>query len=229
MSAWLSPWGTASALVVGLAVAAGAGWRGVVLLFVFLISSSLMTSGGGRRRPVQVFANGGVAAVSALLPFVDPFFDPLAPLLVCGAIAAASADTWSTEIGGRSRVAPRLITTGRPVAPGVSGGVTLLGLVGGLGGALAIALAAGLVGLVSWRAAGWVLLGGCAGTLTDSLLGATLQARWRCSVCDAGVEQPAHCGRAAVPATGLRWLDNDAVNALATMVGALVAALPAIL
>ncbi|MDO8666048.1 MAG: DUF92 domain-containing protein, partial [Gemmatimonadales bacterium] len=67
MSAWLSPRGTLAAIAVGAAVAAGTGWRGLLLLAVFFVSSSLLTPGGGRREPAQVAANGGVAAAAALL------------------------------------------------------------------------------------------------------------------------------------------------------------------
>src|SRR5438093_5230732 len=44
-----------------------------------------------------------------------------------GALAAAAADTWATEIGAFSPFAPRLITSGRQVPRGTSGGITVLG------------------------------------------------------------------------------------------------------
>jgi len=58
-----------------------------------------------------------------------------------GALAAANADTWATEIGRLSRSAPRMITTGRRAEPGVSGAITPLGTTASLGGALVIGLA----------------------------------------------------------------------------------------
>ena len=226
MRTWLSPAGTLSALAVGLAVLAGTGWRGLLLLFVFLISSSLLTPGGGQRRPIQVFANGGVAALCALLAMADAAFE----LAAAGAIAAATADTWSTEIGGRSRAEPRLITSLQRVAPGTSGGMTALGTIGGLLGAASIATAAWLVGLVT-PAGGYVIwAGGVVGMLVDSLLGATVQARLRCPACGVVTEQPMHeCGTRCEPASGLRWITNDTVNFAATLAGAVVAGLPAIL
>jgi uncharacterized protein (TIGR00297 family) len=226
MQPWLSPAGVAAAIAVGAAVTAGAGWRGLLLLAVFFATSSALTRGGGRRTPVQVLANGSVAAAAALLSRVDPGW--LAAC--CGALAAAAADTWSTEIGARSPSPPRLITTGRAIKAGTSGGVTWLGSLGGLGGAAVVAAAAALLGLATPVAAAWIAAGGVAGGLADSLLGATLQARYRCGRCGAVREATrCPCGGTAAPASGIAWLTNDAVNGACTVVGAAVGAAPVIL
>lgn len=183
---WLTRRGAAAALAVGLAVAGGFGWRGLALLLAFFVSGSLLTPGGGQRRARQVIANGGVAALAALAGSWAAF---------AGSIAAATADTWATEIGRHSRTPPRLITNGRPVPAGTDGGITLLGTAGGVAGA---AFIAGLAFVFEPRVAVAVGAGGVFGMLLDSLLGATLQ--------------------------GLRaWLDNDLVNLAATASGALVA------
>jgi uncharacterized protein (TIGR00297 family) len=226
MRTWLSPAGLLSALVIGGAVGAGAGWRGLAVLFAFFVTSSLLTPGGGRRRPAQVFSNGGIAAACALLARWHPAFT----LGFAGAIAAAAADTWSTEIGGRSTRPPRLITTGAPVARGVSGGITLLGTVGGVLGAGLVALIAAAVGLAAGSAAVPVLLAGTAGGLVDSILGATLQARWQCDRCGRVVEAPTcGCGGTGIHRSGIIWMTNDAVNVAATLAGATAGALPAFL
>ncbi len=224
MQTWLSPAGTLAAAAVGLAVAAGAGWRGFVLLAVFFVTSSSLTPGGGRRRPAQVWANGGVAALAALLSLWHPSFTAA----FAGALAAAAADTWSTEIGGRSARAPRLITTWQPVPPGTSGAITLLGSLGGALGAAAIALTARLTGLLTGRDAALVLAAGAAAGLLDSLLGATLQARWACPACEReGESRVDACGRRGRLVRGLPFLSNDAVNLAATLAGALLALLTA--
>ena len=222
----LTPRGTFAAVLVGVAVAAGAGLPGLVLLFAFFLSSTWLTPGGGRRRALQVAANGGVAAVAALLSRAGPAWTAA----FAGALAAAAADTWSTEIGGRSRVAPRLITTGAVVASGTSGGVTWLGTAGCAAGAAFIAAAAALLGLVGAGAALAVAAGGIAGALADSLLGATLQVRYRCPACGAVGEKQRHgCDADGEPVSGLAWMTNDTVNLAATLIGAAVAALAVLL
>jgi uncharacterized protein (TIGR00297 family) len=225
VTAWLSPRGTLAALVVGAAVIAGTDLAGLGLLLAFFLSSTLLTPGGGRREAVQVAANGGVAAAAALLTH----FNPIWKLAFSGALAAAAADTWSMEIGGRSRRAPRLITSGQPVARGTSGGVTWLGTVAGAAGAAFIACAAQFLGIISTQGLAYVAAGGVAGGVADSLLGATLQARYRCPACGTLGERPRHgCGQPAILAGGFRWMTNDTVNLAATVVGAVVPLLPSI-
>ncbi len=64
-----------------------------------------------------------------------------------------------------------------------------------------------------------------AGSLFDSLLGATVQATYYCPQCGKETERPIHrCGRQPIYIRGWHWLDNDWVNLLASLAGALVTA-----
>jgi len=183
---WLTRRGAAAALAVGLATTWGFGWRGLLLLLAFFVSSNLLSKAKTRNER-QVLANGGVAALAALAGSWAAF---------AGALAAATADTWATEIGRYSRKPPRLITTGKPVPAGTDGGMTLVGTVGGIAGAASMAA---LAFLFEPRVAVAVVVAGILGMLLDSLLGAMVQG-------------------------AVRWLDNDAVNLAATLGGAVVAA-----
>jgi uncharacterized protein (TIGR00297 family) len=226
---WLTRGGAIAAAAVGGLLLGFGGIPGFALLSFFFLSGSILTYGRTRLRPQrpgrgrtwrQVVANGGVAAVGALLIARSP---ELGWAVVTGAIAAALADTWGTEIGAKARRPPRLITTGRPVPPGTSGGITLLGtLAGVLGAGLLAALAVAMGVPPAGALAGAV--GGVAGTLGDSLLGATVQGMYRCDVCGADTERSVHrCGTPSRLVRGYGWIDNDVVNLLATAIGAGVA------
>ncbi len=180
-----------------------------------------------------MFANGGVAAACALAAL---WLDARYAVGFAGAFAAATADTWGTEIGTLARGTPRSILTFRPIATGLSGGITRVGTLAELAGAIAIAGVATIAGLAAasagahahattgMRLAVAVAAGGFAGALADSFLGASVQARRWCPQCSRATEREPHgCGANTTPLRGLSWFGNDAVNFAATFVGASVA------
>jgi uncharacterized protein (TIGR00297 family) len=113
-----------------------------------------------------------------------------------GAIAAALADTFSSEFGGLFDD-PRLITTFETVAPGTDGGVTWQGAAAGLVGAALIAGLGGIFFDFTPSAVALVAATGVVGMTVDSILGATME--------------------------GTR-LTNQSVNLLATLSAGLLAA-----
>lgn len=213
--------GAVASLLVGTCVFGAMGWRGAAVLFAFFIPSALLSRGTlARRNAWQVLANGGVAAICAYLSAREPAVFAAA---FAGAFAAASADTWGTEIGTRWGRIPVSILTLRPVSVGRSGGVTLVGSLATIGGAVCVAVVASVVGVGS---IGSVAVAGVAGALADSVLGASLQAlRW-CPNCRCEYETRRHeCGARTTLARGIDWIENDAVNFGATLCGATVALL----
>jgi len=246
----LSGSGVVGALIVGTLMFGLGGWEWGTLLVAFFVSSSALSfyrahdkhklaekfAKGHQRDMGQALANGGVAALLALLsqllptpPLVGEGKGGVLWFVACaGAMAAVNADTWATELGVLSPHLPRLITTGRQVEVGASGGVTWLGTGASLGGALVIGLLGGLVLHQGWALAGALLLattvGGLIGSLFDSLLGASVQAIYWCDACQKETERRIHrCGTQTRLLRGWRWLGNDAVNFFASIAGALVA------
>jgi len=227
--------GALAAFVVGTATYASLGSAGASVLLAFFVTSVALSRVGrarkrialvdvgktGARDGAQVFANGGVAALCAILAHVAA---PRYAIAFAGAFAAATADTWGTEVGTLARRLPRSILTLRPVATGLSGGVTWPGTFAEVAGALAIAGVARGIALVDTRGAIAVAVGGMTGALADSILGASLQSlRW-CPQCRRATEREPHvCGANTAPLRGIGWIGNDAVNTAATIVGASVA------
>ncbi|MEP6549670.1 MAG: DUF92 domain-containing protein [Gemmatimonadales bacterium] len=225
----------AAAVVGAISVAAGWSW-GLLLLSLFVSSSALTRIGeqrkadrvgsvvekGDDRDAAQVIANGGVFAAAALGYILVP--SPAWYAIGAGALAASNADTWATEIGTLAGTEPVSIISWQRVPNGTSGGISLVGTAGGIFGALFIAAVAALA---NWPVPFTAMaLGGIAGALADSLLGATLQARRWCEVCSKSTERLTHsCGAKTRHAGGLAGFDNDAVNFVCSCVGGLIALL----
>jgi len=242
----LSRSGALAALGLGTVICGLGGWGWAILLLGFFISSSGLSrlarrrkqaldekfSKGSQRDAEQVLANGGVAGLCVVLNFLWP--QSLLPWLAfASTLAAVNADTWATELGVLGKSNPRLITTGKPVERGASGGISLVGTLAALGGALFIVLlmlAVDMLGLSASHARPYsalllVTLAGVLGSLFDSLLGASVQAIYFCPSCCKETERhPRHtCGSLTTLARGWPWLNNDWVNAACAALGALLA------
>jgi uncharacterized protein (TIGR00297 family) len=245
----LSRSGALAAFGLGTVIFGFGGLRWAIVLMLFFLTSSGLSrllrrrkqdaeghySKGATRDAWQVAANGGVAGFFVLLHLLLP--QSTWPWLgFCAALAAANADTWATEIGALSRGQPRMITTMKAVEPGTSGAVSGLGTLAALLGALVIAVAGVLFDpYAAMGSAKYVLVaitvGGILGCLVDSWLGATVQAIYHCPQCQKETEKtPLHgCGTQTQLLRGLPWMNNDLVNLLCTLSGAIAAVLAVML
>ncbi|MHB8597997.1 MAG: DUF92 domain-containing protein [Ktedonobacteraceae bacterium] len=280
----LSRSGVAGAMVTGSVTVGMGGWAWGLSLIYFFASSSLLShfrshdkertaadkfSKGSQRDILQVMANGGVATALSLAHGLtrSQSAQDLLQAGYTGALATANGDTWATELGVLNTRQPRLITTGKPVPPGTSGGITLLGTCASAAGGLSLGLVfwllekvgaalarplhifaqnTSMVGTALARPRPYPptdshiaqtgtadglklslpvigLLSGLAGSLADSLMGATIQAMYYCPTCEKETERRIHgCGTPTLPLRGIPWFDNDVVNFIATLFGALV-------
>ena len=225
----LTATGALAAALVGTLVYGSGGWPNAVVLLAFFVSSVILSRAGkarkkrlvdigkaGPRDGEQVFANGLVAAICAMLAMGG---NHLWQVAFAAAFATAAADTWATEIGTLARGTPRSVLSGKPVAPGLSGGVTLAGTCAALLGALFIAQVAAYTKASTAVLA--IALGGFIGAMADSVLGASLQALRYCAGCKRNCETDPHfCGANTTLIRGADWMNNDAVNFVATVIGA---------
>ncbi|MCL5952263.1 MAG: DUF92 domain-containing protein [Chloroflexi bacterium] len=251
----LSLSGLLGAMAIGTLIFSFGGLAWALLLIAFFVTSSGLShyrarakeplaekfQKGHRRDLGQVLANGGWGALLALAFGFWPQTTWLVAFV--GAMSTVNADTWATELGVLSSAPPRLITSGHTVPVGTSGGITLLGILVSLAGALVIGCLALVFVLVNpWfpfpllpalslpPRGLWLLLvpiaalSGLLGSLFDSLLGATVQAIYYCDFDKKETESAVHrCGRKTRLIRGWRWLDNDWVNLLASVFGSGVA------
>jgi uncharacterized protein (TIGR00297 family) len=193
----------------------------------------------GARAWGNVFANGGIPAIFAIFErFYPVYFGQSADIFFAAfiaAIATTTADTLATEIGLLYPREPRLITSlGTKVPAGTSGGVSPLGEIAVVGGGLligcvawALAITTNLVPSEGILAFGPNLLTVCVvaafvGSTVDSILGASIQAMYRCKICDKMTEHSNHCDEPAELVKGWKVLGNNWVNFISSMCGALV-------
>ncbi len=242
LAAWrlksLSRSGAYAAFILGCLIFGLGGLSWAALLLTFFISSSALSrlfiarkkslfekfSKGSQRDWGQVFANGGLGAGLIVLHTIFPQGNWYWIAFI-GAMAAVNADTWATELGVFSRSSPRLITNGKIVERGSSGGVTLAGYLAAAGGALLVAIVAlpfsTNLSVLLILSVG--VIGGITGSSFDSWLGATLQAIYFCPSCQKETERhPLHtCGAQTRHQRGVGWINNDWVNFFCAVAGAL--------
>lgn len=244
--------GVLGAIITGSLIFGLGGWVMGLTLIAFFVYGTVLSKykerqknevaadkfdKGSRRDIGQALANGGLGAVLAAFFFLNPSQLWLFAAFV-GTMATVNADTWATELGVLSKRPPRMITSGKIVAPGTSGGITLRGTMAAALGALAIGVSvwALLAGKAlfnngfDWLAFWWVLpaglLGGLLGTMLDSLLGASVQAMFTNPETSKETEKRiARNGVKNVFKRGWPFMDNDAVNFISSGGGAIIAAL----
>ncbi|HEY2467429.1 MAG TPA: DUF92 domain-containing protein [Terracidiphilus sp.] len=163
---------------------------------------TLGTAEGRRgRQASQVAANLGIAAIVSNLPVQSWLLEygwvhnriaptPILFILGLAALAEASADTVSSELGQVLSGHPRMITNFRKAEPGTDGAISLGGTGAGIiaAGAVAAAGSWALNGGTAMFEVSWIA--GVFGLFFDSFLGATAELRG--------------------------WINNDAVNFLST-------------
>ncbi|MEE9554361.1 MAG: DUF92 domain-containing protein [candidate division Zixibacteria bacterium] len=235
----LSRSGGLGMLIVGTIVFGLGGIVFAIPLIFFFVSSSLLSKISSPAKRVamllfdktgprdiwQVIANGGVGTICVIIYFISGEFFWYLPY--CASLCAAAADTWATERGTMSSKIPISIVTLKKTESGRSGAVTLMGMISAAAGS-ALVMASGYLAfkavggydtipLMMWIA---VFNAGFAGSILDSILGGSVQAMFRCPLCNRITERREHCGDTTMPISGFLFVNNDVVNFVSVLFAA---------
>lgn len=160
-------------------------------LILFFISSSLITKFGEKkikhhsegRNYIQVLSNSFIATLFSIFYYFTK--NELFMVAAVISIASCNSDTWASELGVLSKGKTYSILTFKEVTRGVSGGVSRLGTLASVGGALFIGFS--FMGLYAFSPIynpnklflyfSVVSFGGFVGCLVDSYMGILLQAK----------------------------------------------------
>lgn len=227
--------GTLAAIIVGLAVYAGLGVNGLLLLGVFFATSSLWSkykstykktveeklAKGATRDWRQVVANGGSAALFSILYYAHNDMIWLVAYIVC--LASANSDTWASEIGSLSKKDPIYIRTFKRIERGTSGAISLLGSSAALAGSLLISLTSFWLFHLDFTYGTIIFIFGYMGNVIDTLFGAFCQQLYVCSHCGIETEKRVHCQMPTKQIKGFIFMDNDMVNFLSGFLAAMFA------
>lgn len=212
--------GMVAALLTAVTLyALGGVWIASALLVFFILGSIVsrlkndvkkaaeaLQEDTGARNWKQVLANSLPAAVLLWIYLFYPG-EKIFLFLAFTVFSAAASDTFSSEIGMMSKGRVFSILTGKSLPKGVSGGVTVSGLLAGLLGSVLLSLMVlpqfGLTGFIA------ATLLGCSGSLIDSILGASIQRKY---LSLKGHLQDKENSRSERPYKGIRFITNNAVN-----------------
>ncbi len=182
---WLTIDGMISATLFGVIAFGLGGIPCAAVVLTFFISSSLLSKNlihdesllenKFRRDGEQVWSNGFWFALWVILWFLTE----REAFLIAGvaSMAAATADTWASEIGGhRVKGKTWLVPSFKVVKPGTDGGISIIGTLASLLGAI-------FIGVIFWLTYNEVTIfqfiliaiSGMLGSLIDSLLGSKIQ------------------------------------------------------
>jgi len=216
----LSVSGVLAALFVGTVIYAFAGWFSFLLLMIFFISSSLIsivdeTKEPSRRNALQVFANALIASIMAILYYALNHEVYLA--LLIASIGVSAADTWSSEIGKRSKHDPFHVFKLKRMDKGLSGAISLKGLLAAFFAAL-LYMALSTFVIEQFIYTLMVFIFSFLGSIIDSMLG-VIQVKYKDLKTNRLTEKnTTH----TVYHSGIVWLNNNMVNFLSNVFSVLI-------
>lgn len=168
------------------------------------------------RNFLQILINGGLGTLFVIL--YGAFGKTEYMAVSAAAIGGCFIDSLSSDVGVMSRKIPFDPLKRKKVESGLSGGMTVLGTSAALAGSVILGAVTAWALRLSVTDAVVIALLVFAQTLIDTLLGSGIQVKYRCTVCGQITEKTEHCGEKTEYYSGLRYVNNNGVNFLSSVI-----------
>ena len=177
----------------------------------------------GARGVSQVLVNAAAAVLALILKIILGGDEWVVVYAV--ALTECLADSLASDVGVLSKKDPIDLCRFRRIKRGLSGGVSLLGTLAALSGCAFMSLFTTVFfGFVPKYFLS-ILLIPMLGMLIDSALGSLVQAKFTCDVCGKLTEKPTHCEKPSRLTGGIRFITNNTVNLISSLLSTVTAVL----
>ncbi|HHX32822.1 MAG TPA: DUF92 domain-containing protein [Mollicutes bacterium] len=167
----------------------------------------------------DILSNVSVSFIAVLLYLY--FKDNRFIVIYYATLAGILSDVLAGSFGTLSKGKPVNMFTFKKAEKGTSGAISLLGLYLSLVGGVIIAL---IFSLEHFNLKYFILisLSGLLGSIMDSSLGALVEVKYKCTVCNQETEEKYHCNQKGTIIKGYYFINNNAVNLLSNIIVFLV-------
>lgn len=185
----------------------------LALTFILTILSDKLKKNNrdGKRTIYQIISNVLTCTLCLIIYYfkkADIFY-----VMYYAVLASSLSDTLASSIGSLSKNDPINLFKFKRVEKGSSGGISFLGITASILGGIIIGL---VYYYVTYNTAKYliIIIMGLLGSLIDSILGITIQGKYKCSKCSKIVENKVHCHTKTILIQGFAFVNNDVVNLL---------------
>ena len=200
-------------------------WRMLILLLItytvlmlidkttrkirYPINNGILDNAGARSAK-QILANGAIALLATVLFVITENREFL--ILFAVGVGETFVDSIASDIGVLSKKIPRDICTWKQITPGLSGGISSLGIVASIIATILFGVLSYVCIRTSVGESLIIMVFSFLGSIIDSLIGSRLQVKYQCTICNGFTEKKNHCDIQTKYISGIKLMDNCAVN-----------------